>query len=250
MPLTGYFDVNRDSLGGGAPPYAPLTPSLIMNPQHGLGTPNPNEPDGGWYATNLDTGGSIHPVTGDQYRTLTDSTHSNRELIQSAAKVAALIYGGAALSGLSGAGGGLSNAGLGFGGGAAAAGAVPEEAAGLSEITVPSAGAYLPAESLSGAAAPTLGMAAPVSGVGVGPASPSTGWLDKLTKLGSGGGSSGGGQPQPQFAAPMQPRAGGFLQQVVKPRPNYLGRFADSVMASQQASDALLGLKLFGRERR
>lgn len=73
-------------------------------------------------------------------------------------------------------------------------------------------------------------------------------WLSKLTQLGgSGGGSPSGGQPQPQFAAPMQPRAGTFLQQIVRPRPNYLGRFGDSVLASQQANNLLLAPRLFGR---
>lgn len=111
MPATGYYDVTRNSLPSYRG-YTPWTPSQIVNPSRGVGIPNPNEADGGWYATNLD-GQPMHAVTGDQYRTLTDSTHSNRELLQSAAKIAALIYGGAAASGS------LGSAGLGFGSGAA-----------------------------------------------------------------------------------------------------------------------------------
>lgn len=216
MPVpTGYYDVNRNAIARGMtapqnPAYSALTPSSIMNSATGGmiggGISNPNEPDGGWYATNLDTGGSIHPVTGDQYRTLTDSSHSNRDLLQAAAKVAALIYGGAALSGV-GAGGaasGISNAGLGFGGSAGAgaateAGTTGGEAAGLSEVAVPSAGAYLPAESLSSAAAPTLGMTAPAAGgaeVGTGAASGGFDWQGMLKHANPFGGSGEGGSPQ------------------------------------------------------
>lgn len=142
MPASGLYGTN---------PYYPVrTPGMLVNPSGGVGIPNPNEADGGWYATNLG-GNGMEAVTGDQYRTLTDSTHSNRELLQSAARIAALIYGGGALTGS------LGTAGLGFGGGAAAGagevasgygispGFVGGGEAGLGAGSVPAAGAITPA---------------------------------------------------------------------------------------------------------
>lgn len=137
------------------------------------------------------------------------------------------------------------------------------EGAGLTGVTVPSAGAYLPAS--SGIDAGSLGMTPEVSGVGVGPASSlagsapsmtppaSSSWLDKLNQFAKQGvGGSSGQQQAQQVSAPMMPQrsGGGFLQQVVKPRPNYLGRFGDAVMAAQNANNLLLTAKLFDRSRR
>lgn len=167
-----------------------MTPGNIVNPSNGVGLHNPNDPSG-WYATNLggDHSGHIRPVSGEEFRLLTDSTHSNRALLQSAAKIAAMIYGGAALSG-AGAGGpaaGIHSAGLGFGG----------SAAGLAPVSVPSAGAYLPAESISGSAAPTLGMTAPADASAVGTGGGSNGGFS-FKKLFHMGGSGSGGQRQQQ----------------------------------------------------
>lgn len=203
MPVpTGYYDVNRNAIAAGMSPSYPVrTPGQIVNPSgsYGLGIPNPNEPDGGWYATNLDTG-SMHPVTGENYRELTNSSHSNRDLLQAAAKVATLIYGGAALSGI-GAGGtaasGIGNAGLGFGG-SAVAGVAPEAANVASGATAGAeSSSILPSVDTIGGSAAGVPTEAVTSGNAVG-GSGAGGfdWQGMLKHANPFGGSGEGGSPQ------------------------------------------------------
>lgn len=149
--------------------------------------------------------------------------------------------GGGALAG----GTGLLNGGFGLeagAGGAPAAGSLSESVAGT---PFQASGEY---GAVSGTPGAIPAGATQASGeYGAGPS-----WLAKLNQIAKMGGGSPQGQAQsPQFSAPLMPQrsGGGFLQQLVKPRPNYLGRFGDAVMASQSANDLLLKSKLFGRER-
>lgn len=140
---------------------------------------------------------------------------------------------------------GLLNGGFGLeagAGGAPAAGSLSESIAGT---PFQASGEY---GAVSGTPGTIPAAAAQASGEYVAPSS----WLDKLNQLSKMGGGSPQGQAQsPQLSVPLMPQrsGGGFLQQLVKPRPNYLGRFGDAVMASQSANDLLLKSKLFGRER-
>lgn len=213
MPVpTGYYDVNRNAIARGMTTPSqkavyfdeknPLWQSYVNNPAYqGMDfrdymlTPVATSTDTTQYETSpgsndywspADIGGgyALQITPEAQLRKSRDARNAQDNV----ALTFAAIAGGAAAAGAGG-------------GSAAAGGAAPEaagSAAGLSEVAVPSAGAYLPAESLSSAAAPTLGMTAPTAesvGAGTGGAG-GFDWQGMLKHANPFGGSGEGGSPQ------------------------------------------------------
>lgn len=213
MPVpTGYYDVNRNAIARGMTtpaqnagytdpnspyPFAASGYDTTMNPDPSQGTDvvlqsgtkhfAPDQQPWIGYIEGKNNDQPVAAVEGSD-----EAKHYQRQLNtarnQSIIQMLALMAGGATVAGAAPW--------------SAAAGAAPEAvggAEGLGEVTVPSAGAYLPAESLSSAAAPTLGMTAPTAGgaeVGTGAAGGGFDWQGMLKHANPFGGSGDGGNPQ------------------------------------------------------
>lgn len=271
--VPNYSGLQNASLLGG------YSSRAALDTPHVAGTPWDVVLSNGQAESVPDLGGGLHfygPVSHDGPVATSDPevmAHKDRQfstgLNQAAIKIAGMILGGTALTG--GFGGAAGSAGTPFQaageygavpGAEVAAGSIPTGAYQASgEFGGVLGDAIAPVEGLAGSPAQASGEYGSVAGTpdyiptGATQASGeygSGGWLDKLTQLAkqSTGGGSGGGQAQVS-APPMPQRSGGgFLQQIVKPRPNYLGQFGDQVMAAQNANNFLLTSKLFGRDRK
>lgn len=270
----GYVDPNSPY------PFAASGYDTTMNPDPSMGTNvvlpsgtkhfGPNDPLWIGYIEGKNNDQPVAAVEGSD-----EAKHYQRQMNtarnQSIIQMLALAAGSASLAGAApwSSGAGTATTGTPFQaageygavpGGSVAAGSIPAgaaEASGEFSGSLAGAGAELGATPFqaSGEAGAVPGSTGPIPAGATqasGEYGASPGWLSRLTdaakQYGSPGG--GGGSQQP-FSAPQlrQGAGGGFLQQVVRPRPNYLGRFGDAVMASQSANDLLLKSKLFSRER-